>query len=84
MMTFKRFLAILLIAALLFIAGVAVGRFVLAPRVEIVVVDVEKLAELIEKYNVLADEIREEFAAIKEWNKENITEPQPEEEGEKR
>lgn len=81
--SFRRFIVSLLAAALIFIAGVVVGRFVLSPSAEIVVIDVEKLAVLIEKYNMMADEIRAEFEAMKEWNENALIEPpevQPEEE----
>jgi len=79
----KRFLISLFIVALIFVAGTVVGKFVLSPPVEIVVIDVDKLVWLMEKYNVLADEIREEFEAMKTWNENALIEPpepQPKEE----
>ena len=71
----KRFLIILLVAAVFFIAGVLVGRFILLPTVEIVVVDVDALTTLIEKYNAQADKIRKEFKAMEEWNENSLIEP---------
>ena len=72
----KRFFIILLVAAVFFIAGVLVGRFVMPRKVEITVIDINDLAEIIEKYN----EIKYEFEKIKEWNKEAMVKPEPEEE----
>jgi len=74
-MRMKRFFLTLLAGALIFIMGVIVGKYILSSSVEIVVVDVEKLAVLIEKYNAQADKIREEFKAMKEWNKNALVEP---------
>lgn len=81
-MSVKHFLISLLIAFAVFISGVLVGKYVLSPPVEIVVVDVDALATLIEKYNVQAEEIKKEFAKMKTWNENAMTEPpeaQPEE-----
>ena len=76
-MTFKRWLVTLLIVTLIFIAGVAVGRFVMPRKVYITVINIKDLVEIIERYN----ETKYEFEKIKEWNKNAIIEPDPEEEG---
>lgn len=73
-MSVKRFLMTALVAVVTFIGGVLLGRFVLAPRIEIAVVDIDKVVNLVERYNVLGEEIKKEFKAIKEWNKETRTE----------
>lgn len=73
-MSVKRFLISLLIAALIFIAGVLVGKHVLSPSIEIMVVDAEKLSWLIEKYNVQAEEIKKDMAKMKEWNENALIE----------
>jgi len=78
----KRFLISLLIVVLVFISGVIVGKYVLSSSVEIVVVDVEKLAVLIEKFNAQAEEIKKEMTLMKEWNENALIEP-PEFEPEK-
>ena len=70
----KKFLTVLLIATVFFIAGVAVGRFVMPRKVEIVMIDIKDLVEIIERYN----ETKHEFEKIKEWNKEAIVEPEEE------
>ena len=72
----KRFFIILLIAAIIFIAGVAVGRFVMPRKVDITVINIKDLVEIIEKYN---SEMKPELEKIKEWNKQTIVEPEPEE-----
>ena len=72
----KRFLVSLLIVALIFVAGVAVGRFVMPRRVYITVVNIKDLVEIIERYN----ETKHEFKKIKEWNEQAIVEPEPKEE----
>jgi len=71
----KRFLVILLVAAACFLAGVAVGRFVMPRKVEIMVVDIKDLVDIIERYN----EAKHELEKIKLWN-ENAIIPKPEEE----
>ena len=68
----KRFIIILLIAVGCFLAGVAVGRFVMPRRVDITVIDIRDLVEIIERYN----ETKHEFEKIKEWNKQAITKPE--------
>jgi len=70
----KRFLIILLVATICFLAGVAVGRFVMPRKVEIVMIDIKDLVDIIERYN----EAKYEFEKIKEWNKEAIVEPEEE------
>ena len=72
----KRFFLALLIAAVFFIAGVAVGRFVMPRKVHITVIDIKDLVDIIERYN----ESKHELEKIKEWNKDVIIEPGPEEE----
>lgn len=71
----KRFFIILLIAAGCFLAGVAVGRFVMPRRVDITVIDIRDLVEIIERYN----ESKSELEKIKLWN-ENAIIPEPEKE----
>lgn len=66
----KRFLAILLIATVCFLAGVAVGRFVMPRAIHITVVDINDLVDIIERYN----EAKHELEKIKEWNEEAIVE----------
>ncbi|GAH49996.1 unnamed protein product [marine sediment metagenome] len=72
----KRFFIILAIASICFLAGVAVGRFVMPRKVEITVVDIKDLVEIIERYN----EAKHELEKIKLWNEDAIIEPEPEEE----
>jgi len=79
--TLKRFLISALLAALIFIGGVLVGKHILSAPVEIVVIDVDKLVWLMEKYNTLADEIKKEMAKMREWNERALTDP-PSVEGE--
>lgn len=79
-MTIKRFLLACLAAALCFIGGVAVGKFVLSPPVTIVVIDVDKVVWLLEKYNKVAEELKVELKKIKDWNKNALIDPPPEEE----
>ena len=74
-MNIKRFITILLTAAIFFIAGFAVGRFVMPRQVHITVVDINKLVDIIERYN----EAKYELKGIREWNEEAVIEP-PEEE----
>lgn len=71
----KKFIIILLIAAICFLAGVAVGRFVMSRKIVINVVDIKDLVETIEKYN----ELKYDFEKIKEWNEQTFAEPVPEE-----
>jgi len=71
----KRFIIILLIAAICFLAGVAVGRFVMSRKIVINVVNIKDLVEIIEKYN----ELKYDFEKIKEWNEQAFAEPVPEE-----
>ena len=75
-MSLKRFLAVLLIAAIFFMAGVLVGRFVMPRKVYITVIDIKDMVDVIERYN----ELKYEFEKIKEWNKETVMELAPEEE----
>lgn len=71
----KKFIIILLIAAICFLAGVAVGRFVMSRKIVINVVDIKDLVETIERYN----ELKYDFEKIKEWNEQTFAEPVPEE-----
>jgi len=71
----KRFFIILLLAAVCFLAGVAVGRFVMSRPVHIVVIDINDLVEIIERYN----ESKYELEKIKEWNEQVIVKPGEEE-----
>jgi len=85
-MSVKRFLLSSLLATLIFIGGVLVGKHILSAPIEIVVIDVDKLVWLMEKYNALADEIKKEFKLMKEWNENALIEPpefQPEKEDKK-
>jgi len=76
----KRFLTVLLIAAIFFIAGFVVGRFVMPRKVHITVIDINKLVNIIERYN----EAKCELDKIREWNEQAITESEQEEQrGEK-
>jgi len=74
-MNIKRFITILLIAAVFFIAGFAMGRFVMPRQVHITVVDINKLVDIIERYN----EAKYDLERIKEWNEETMIEPEDEE-----
>lgn len=74
----KRFFIILLLAAVCFLAGVAVGRFVMPRKVDITVINIKDLVEIIERYN----ESKSELEKIKFWNKHAIK-PGPEEEEKK-
>lgn len=78
-MSLKRFFLILLVAAICFLAGVAIGRFVMPRKVEITVINIKDLVEIIERYN----EAKHEFEKIEEWNEDMIVEPEPKEETEK-
>lgn len=71
----KRFLVILLIATICFLAGVAVGRFVMPRKITIVMVDIKDLVDIIERYN----EAKHELEKIKLWNEKAII-PGPEKE----
>ncbi len=71
----KKFLIILLIAVVCFVAGVLIGRFVLPRKIEITVIDINELVKIIERYN----EMKHELEKIKEWNEDVIVEPEPEE-----
>ena len=73
-MTLKRWLMTLLIATVFFLAGVAVGRFVMPRKINIMVINIKDLVEIIERYN----ETKYEFEKIKEWNENAITKPEPE------
>ena len=75
-MTLKRFFIILLIAAVFFIGGVAVGRFVMPRKIYITVINIKDLVDTIERYNEAKYELKE----IKKWNEEAIVEPEPEKE----
>ena len=71
----KRFFLILLIVALFFIAGMAVGRFVMPRRIQITVININDLVNIIERYN----EMKYESEKMKEWNEEAmIAPPKPE------
>jgi len=67
----KKYLAILLIATVCFLAGVFVGRFVMSRKIVINVVDVKELVEIIERYN----EVKYEVERMKEWNKGAVMDP---------
>jgi len=75
-MSIKRFIISLLIAAACFLAGVAVGRFVMPRKVHITVINIKDLVEIIERYS----EASHEFEKIKEWNEQVIVKPEPDEE----
>jgi len=75
-MSLKRFLVALFIAAVFFVTGVLVGRFVMPKEIHINVIDVKDMVDVIERYN----ELKYELEKIKEWNKKAIAEPAPEEE----
>ena len=70
----RRFFLTLLTAAVFFIAGVLVGRFVMPRKVTIMMVDIKDLVEIIERYN----EMKHELEKIKEWNEEAVIEPEEE------
>ncbi|MBA7601794.1 hypothetical protein ES703_08875 [subsurface metagenome] len=72
----KRFFIILLVATVFFIAGVAVGRFVMPRKVEIVMIDIKDLVDIIERYN----KSKHELEKIRLWNDEAMVKPEPEEE----
>lgn len=74
----KRFFLVLLIATICFLAGVAVGRFVMPREMVIVTIDIKEVVEIIERYN----EAKNEFKKIKEWNEEAIVGPKPKEQRE--
>jgi len=71
----KRFLAVLLIATVSFLAGMFVGKFAMSRKIVINVVDLKELVEVIERYN----EAKYELERIKEWNEHVVTDPPPEE-----
>ena len=71
----KKFLAVLLIAAVCFLAGVLVGKFVMSRKIVINVVNIKDLVEVIEKYN----ELKYDLEKIREWNEQMFAEPVPEE-----
>jgi len=70
----KKFIIILLIAAICFLTGVAVGRFVMSRKIVINVVDIKDLVEIIERYNKVKYELKE----IKEWNEQAIVKSEEE------
>ena len=70
----KRFFLILLVAAVFFIAGVLVGKFIMPRKIEITVININDLVEIIERYN----EAKWEVEKMKEWNEETIVEPEEE------
>ena len=74
----KRFFIMLLIASLIFIAGVAVGRFVIPRKVVIITVDIKDMVEVIERYNAA----KHELERIEQWNEKAIIEPESEPEKE--
>jgi len=71
----KKFFIILITAAVFFIAGVLVGRFVMPRKVDITVININDLVEIIERYN----EAKHELEKIRFWN-ERAIKPEPEEE----
>jgi len=70
----KRFLTVLLITTIFFLAGVIVGRFVMPRKIVVNTVDIKELVEIIERYN----KAKYEFEKIKEWNKNVVLESKPE------
>jgi len=74
-MSIKRFFFTLLAGAVIFISGVLIGKYILSPPVEIVIVDIEKLGNLIERYSKMGEEVKKEFKAMKEWNESALVEP---------
>jgi len=77
-MSLKRFFLALLIGAVIFIAGVAVGRFGMPRKVEITVINIKDLVDIIERYN----EAKHELEKMREWNREAIIEPEKEKKSE--
>lgn len=71
----KKYLAVLLIAAVCFLAGVLVGKFVMSRKIVINVVNIKDLVEVIERYN----ELKYDLEKIREWNEQMFAEPVPEE-----
>jgi len=70
----KRFLTVLLITTIFFLAGVIVGRFVMPRKIVVNTVDIKELVEIIERYN----KAKYELEKIKEWNKNVVLESKPE------
>jgi len=75
-MSLKRYIGILLIAGIFFVAGVLVGRIVMPRKLVITTIDIKEVVEVIERYN----EAKWKLERIKEWNKEAVIEPAPKEE----
>ena len=71
----RRFIICCIAGALIFVGGVLVGKYVLSPPVEMVVIDVDKLTTLIEKYNVQAGKIKKGMATMKTWNENSLIDP---------
>lgn len=71
-----RFIGIVSMAAAIFIAGVIVGRVVMPRKIEIVVVDVQQLVDIIEKYH----KEKQELERMRFWNDKTIIKLDPEEE----
>jgi len=72
----KKYLAVLLVATVCFLAGVLVGRFVMKRETIINVVDIKDLVEIIERYN----KTKYEIERMKEWNENAVIVPPPEKE----
>ena len=72
----RKFSIVLFVAAVFFVAGVLVGRFVMPRKVTIMMVDIKDLVEIIERYN----EMKHELDRIRGWNEDAIIESEPEEE----
>jgi len=77
-MSLKRYISVLLVAAVFFVAGVLVGRFIMPRKVHITVVNIKDIVDIIERYN----EAKHELGKVMEWNKNAIIESEPEEEKE--
>lgn len=73
-MSLKKYIGFLLIAAIFFVAGVLVGRFVMPRTIEITVIDIKELVEVIERYN----KAKYEFDKIKTWNEDAVIGLEPE------
>jgi len=74
-MTIKRFLSYCLVTFLAFILGYAVGRYVMPPQVEIIVVDMRQIseeAELLDRLNSSIQRMLEEQQKSIELNKDQV------------
>jgi len=73
----KRFLGYCIIIIIAFCLGIVMGKYFLSRQVHITVVDINKLVDIIERYN----EAKYDLERMKEWNDEAVIKP-PEEERE--